>query len=128
MWVGFGSGVNNEPGFDNAGCGFGIESGDAGLISFFTRNGYNTNTKVSTGLTAVSGSGYDFYIFCEPNTSKIEWMIRDVNAGTEVSGTATTNLWTSTTIMAFSACGGNAALTAAAAIDFSCAGLYAETL
>jgi hypothetical protein len=131
MFVGPGSGagdVTNEPGFSNNGCGFVIESGDAGAISFMTRNNYNTNTKTPTGMTAATGKGFDFYIFCEPNTSKIEWLIRDLSTGAEATGIATTNLWTNTAFIYLGAFGGNAALTTAGAISFSVAMMYNETL
>jgi hypothetical protein len=131
MFVGPGSGsgdVTNEPGLLNVGCGFVIESGDAGAISFMTRNGYNTNTKASTGMTAATGKGFDFYIFCEPNTSQIEWLIRDLSTGAEATGIATTNLWPSTTFVSLVAVAGNAALTTAGAISFSVAMMYNETL
>lgn len=129
MFVGLGTGAADvffEPSYQLLGCGFIIDSGDAGLISFVTRSNYNTYTKVSTGLTAATDKGYDFHISCEPNSSQIGWMIRDVNVGTEVSGTATTNLWTNTVAASLSVFAGNAALTALGAINFSVASVYAE--
>jgi hypothetical protein len=105
-----------------------IDSADNGLISFYTRNGYGAATKTSTGLTAASGKGYDFYIFCEPGDTKIQWLIREVVSGVEASGVATTNLPDPLVMKNPQVLAGNAALTTASAITFSIAALYCEVL
>lgn len=107
-------------------CGFCIDAADNGAISFMTRDGAAV-TKASTGFTAVTGKGYDLYIFCSSNSSAIGWRIVDINAGAEASGSATVNLPVNTTLLTAGVLASNAALTAATAIHLGVNRIYTET-
>lgn len=107
-------------------CGFAVDAGDNGVISFLTRDA-TTPTKAATGLTITSGKGYDLYMFCAPNDTKIGWRIVDFNAGVEASGTATATLPASTTLLTVGVLASNAALTAVNAIQVGLNRIYVET-
>ncbi|MGV8987662.1 MAG: hypothetical protein ACOH2H_15430 [Cypionkella sp.] len=127
LHLGMGSGIGSlEPSGGSVSCGFGVDSTDAGSISFMTSETYGSYTKAPTGLTVSSGSGYECYIYCAPNASQVDWLIRDVNSGVEASGTATTTLPVNTSTLTAHALASNAALTTAAAIEISVAKIYLE--
>jgi hypothetical protein len=106
--------------------GFGIDAADNGAISIMSRSA-TANTKTAVGLTVSTNKGYDCYIYCSPNSSQCSWQIIDLNTGTSQSGTATTNLPASITLMAPMALAGNAALTTVGAITMGVAKIYVES-
>ena len=57
--------ISADPSALNNTVGFYVDAADNGAISFLTRD--TAATKQSTGLTIVSGKGYDVFIFCKPN-------------------------------------------------------------
>jgi hypothetical protein len=107
-------------------AGFIIDAADNGLISFLTRDA-TTSNKVSTGLTAVTGKGYDFTMFAAPNGSSISWRIVDLNTGTVASGTSSTNLPVNTTLLTAGVLASNGALTAVTAVQLGVNKIYVET-
>ena len=125
---GAGSPLGANPSTIDKSLGFGIDSGDNGLISFMASDNVSGNTKTSTGLTVTTGAGYDIYLAMPPNSGTVSWLIRDTNAGTEVSGSTTTNLPTVGTVLTPGALGGNAALTTAGAIQIGISNIYVESL
>ena len=115
-----------DPSTNNNCCGFAVDAADNGLIYFITRDA-TTTTRVSTGLTITTNAGYDLYMFCAPNDSKIGWRIVDFVNGVEASGSATTNLPINTLPMNAGVLASNAALTAATAIQMGLNRIYVET-
>jgi hypothetical protein len=107
-------------------CGFMSDAADNGLIYFGTRDGATSN-KTSTGFTIVTGKGYDLYMFAAPNGSSISWRIVDFNAGTEASGTTSTNLPVNTTLLTAGVLASNAALTPVTSINLGVNRIYIET-
>jgi hypothetical protein len=63
---------------------------------FLTRG--TAATKAATGLTMAS-EGFDFYMFCPPNSTTVSWRIVEINTGAETSGVATLNLPAATTLL-----------------------------
>lgn len=104
--------VSAEPSALNNTVGFAVDSGDNGAISFLTRD-TTAATKAPTGLTITSGKGYKACFYAAPNSSSISWWIKDINTGTEASGTATNNLPTNTTFLTVGVLASNGALTPA---------------
>jgi hypothetical protein len=64
---------------------------------FLTRG--TAATKAATGLTMASAKGFDFYMFCPPNSTTVSWRIVEINTGAETSGVATLNLPAATTLL-----------------------------
>lgn len=118
--------ISANPSALNNTVGFCVDSGDAGAISFLTRDGTTAN-KDSTGFTITSNKGYDLYIFCAPNGSAIGWRIVDIVTGDESSGTTTTNLPVGTTMLTANVLASNAALTPATSIQLGLNRIYVET-
>ncbi|TRX34946.1 hypothetical protein FNW52_12455 [Flavobacterium sp. ZT3R18] len=106
--------------------GFGVDDSDNGLISFISRDA-TTLTKVSTGLTIVNNKGYDVYMYAAPNASSVSWSIKDLNTGTEVTGTATTNLPVNTTMLTAGVLASNGALTPVTSTNLGINKIYIET-
>lgn len=128
LFAGFHSGttvISADPSALNNTMGFCIDAADNGLISFLTRG--TVATKASTGFTAVTGKGYDVYMYAAPNGSTIYWKIEDLNAGTEASGSATLNLPTNTTMLTAGVLASNAALTTVTATQLGINKIYIET-
>ena len=117
--------VSATPSSLNDTVGFCIDSADNGAISFLTRG--TVATKASTGFTAVTGKGYDVYIFCAPNSSQISWRIVDINLNTEASGVATANLPTNTTMLTAGVLASNATLTPVTSVQLGINRIYVET-
>ena len=117
--------ISADPSALNNTVGFAVDAADNGLIHFLTRS--TSATKQSTGLTIVSGKGYDVYIFCAPNSSEYSYRIVDINTGTEYSNTATETLPTATTMLTAGVLASNAALTTATAIQLGLNRIYVET-
>jgi hypothetical protein len=46
-----------------------------------------------------SAKGFDFYMFCPPNSTTVSWRIVEINTGAETSGVATLNLPAATTLL-----------------------------
>ena len=117
--------VSADPSTLNNTVGFCVDAADNGAITFLTRG--TVATKAATGMTIVSGKGYDVYIFCAANSTQYTWRIVDINAGTEISGTATLNLPTNTVMLTAGALASNAALTTVTAIHLGVGKIYVET-
>jgi hypothetical protein len=117
--------ISGNPSALNNTVGFCVDDADNGAISFLTRG--TGATKDPTGYTIVSGKGYDVYIFCAPNSSQYSWRIVDINAGTEVSGVATANLPTNTTMQRAGVLASNAALTPVTSVQIGINRIYVET-
>jgi hypothetical protein len=118
--------VSSDPSVQTNTCGFMVDAADNGLIYFGTHSA-GAVTKVSTGFTIASNSGYDMYIFAKPNGTDIGWRIVDINSGSEASGTATTNLPANNSLMSVGVMAGNAALTTVTAINLGVNRIYVET-
>lgn len=103
-----------------------IEDGDAGAISFMTRQ-TGTITKVATWLTAVTNKWYDFYLFAAPNSATISWRIVDINTWAEASWVQTTNTPTINTMLRPHVLASNAALTTVASVRIGINRIYIET-
>jgi len=128
LFAGFHSGttvISADPSALNNTMGFCVDAADNGLISFLTRG--TAATKSSTGFTITTGKGYDVYMYAAPNGSTIYWKIEDLNAGTEVSGSATLNLPTNTTMLTAGVLASNAALTTVTATQLGINKIYIET-
>lgn len=106
--------------------GFATDDTDNGLISFITKNG-TTLTKVSTGFTWASNNGYDFKIFCSPNSSQYTWEIISLQTGASVTGTATATLPVNNTKQLAFFGASNAALTPINSIQVAIAKITIET-
>jgi hypothetical protein len=106
--------------------GFIIDAADNGLISFSTRDGTTLN-KTSTGLTAVTGNGYEVQMFIPPGGSTIAWRILDMNAGTVASGSTSSNLPVAGTLMTAGVLASNAALTPVTSIQLGVSKIYVQT-
>lgn len=106
--------------------GFIIDAADNGLISFSTRDGTTLN-KTSTGLTAVTGNGYEVQMFIPPGGSTIAWRILDMNAGTVASGSTSSNLPVAGTFMTAGVLASNAALTPVTSIQLGVSKIYVQT-
>jgi hypothetical protein len=86
MFVGMHSNVTvvtNDPSSLNNTMGFCIDATDVGKISFLTRG---TATTKADRNEMISGKGFDFYMSCSSNDTKVHWRIVDINEGTEASG------------------------------------------
>lgn len=114
-----------NPSLLNNTMGFCVDDTDNGAISFLTRG--TVATKASTGLTVVSGKGYDIYIFCKSNDTNVYYRIVDINSGIEFSGVATANLPTNTTMLTAGVLASNAALTTVTAIQLAVNKIYVAT-
>jgi hypothetical protein len=60
--------------------GFCIDAGDLEQL-VLTRG--TAATKAATGLTMASAKGFDFYMFCPPNSTTVSWRIVEINTGAE---------------------------------------------
>lgn len=128
MFAGFHSGttvVSANPSALNNTMGFCVDSGDAGAISFLTRD-TTAATKAATGLTITSNAGFDVFMFQEPNGSEIGWRIVNINTGAEATGTATANLPGNVKLTA-GVLASNAALTPVTSIQIGVNRIYVET-
>jgi hypothetical protein len=120
-----GATVSADPSSNNNTVGFCIDAADNGLISFLMRG--TTATKTSTGFTVVSNRGYDLFMWAAPNSTTVNWRIIDTVAGTEASGSTSTNAPAVNTNMGPNVLAGNAALTTVTAIQMGINRLYIET-
>lgn len=116
--------VSADPSALNNTVGFAVDAADNGAISFLTRG--TSATKASTGMTITTGKGYKACFYAAPNSSSIGWWIKDINAGTEATGVATTSLPTNTTFLTVGVLASNAALTTVDAIRLGVANIYVE--
>lgn len=107
-------------------CGFAVDAGDAGAISFLTRDA-SAATKASTGFSMANNTGFDLFMFCAPNSSEIHWRIVNLLTGTEASGTATATLPVNTTMLTAGVLASNAALTPVTSINLGVNRIYVET-
>lgn len=117
--------ISANPSALNNTAGFCIDDTDNGAISFLTRG--TAATKAATGFSAVTGKGFDFYMFCAPNSAEIAWRIVDLNTGAEASGVATLNLPTNGTALTAGFLASNAALTPVNAVQIGLNRIYVET-
>lgn len=56
---------------------------------FASKSGSGTISLTDTGMPFVVGHVYDFYIYCRPMGTQIQWRIDDLTAGTTQEGTMT---------------------------------------
>ena len=117
--------ISADPSALNNTVGFCVDAADNGAISFLTRG--TAATKAATGMTIVTGKGYDVYMFCAPNSAQIEWRIVDINTGVVATGIATLNLPSNTVMATAGVLASNAALTPVTSINLGCDMIYAET-
>lgn len=117
--------VSADPSALNNTVGFAVDAADNGLIYFLTRG--TAATKATTGLTFVSGKGYDMYMFCASNSTQVSWRIVDINTGVEATGIATLNLPTNTTMLTTGVLASNGALTPVTSIRLGINKIYVET-
>lgn len=120
-----GATVSADPSSNNNTIGFCIDAADNGAISFLARG--TSATKTSTGYTVVSNRGYDVFMYAQPNSTTVNWRIIDLVAGTEASGSTSTNVPAVNTNMMVNAVAGNAALTTVTAIQLGLNKIYVET-
>jgi len=79
--------------------GFGKDAADT-TWQFIMRNNGTVTTKSATAISFTAGAIYDLYIFVKPNTSQVEWEVRDPVGGTILdTNIETTNLPLNTTFM-----------------------------
>jgi hypothetical protein len=88
---------------------------DAGDLEQLVFNKRNRCYKAATGLTMASAKGFDFYMFCPPNSTTVSWRIVEINTGAETSGVATLNL--STTLLTAGVLANNAAVAVVTSIQ-----------
>jgi hypothetical protein len=109
-------------------CGFAFDD-SAGQTTwrFQSNDGAGTATQVDTGLASnVSGTNwYEARMFCAPNGAAVGWSLEQMNTGSLVEGSATTDLPGSTTFMGAQITGNTKAGTAALVVDISF--LYVES-
>jgi hypothetical protein len=110
--------------------GMGWDSADEN-IQFFHNSSTGTATKVDTGIpvpTEVRTKVYELVMFCPPNSSSVSWEIRDLDevpSGPAASGTVSTNLPSSTTLLSprgYMSAGGTSSV-----IGIALMNLYIET-
>ena len=115
--------ISANPSALNNTIGFGVDSGDNGLIYVISK-ATGTVTKTSTTLTITSGRMYDLYMFCEPFTETVYYSITDLSTQVVVTGNITASLPTAQTLTTFNVLASNAALTTATATQISIAKIY----
>lgn len=117
--------VSADPSALNNTVGFCVDAADNGAISFLTRG--TAATKASTGFTITSNKGYDLFIVNLPGTNTFGWRIVDFVAGTEASGTATTNPPANNTMLTAGVLASNGALTPVTSTQLGINRIYVET-
>jgi len=120
-----GTTVSADPSATNNTVGFCVDAADNGAISFLMRG--TTATKTATGFTITSGKGYDLFMWASPNSTTVNYRIIDINAGTEASGSVSTNAPAVNTMMGPNVLASNAALTPVTSIQLGINRLYIET-
>jgi hypothetical protein len=79
--------------------GFGKDVADS-TLQFIIRNNGSVTTKSNTSITPTAGAIYDFYMYVRPNTSQVDFELRDaVTNASLISRTETANLPLNTTFM-----------------------------
>jgi hypothetical protein len=73
-----------------------------------------------------SAKGFDFYMFCPPNSTTVSWRIVEINTGAETSGVATLNLPAATTLLT-AGLANNAAVAVVTSIQLGINRIYIET-
>lgn len=109
--------------------GIGCDSGDANF-QFIHRNGSAAATKIDLGTpfakaTSDNSTAYELAMFCPPGGTTVQWMVTNLGTGDVVTGTASTNLPASSTLLAprgWISVGGTSSV-----IGISLIGLYIET-
>jgi hypothetical protein len=89
---------------------------DAGDLEQLVLTRGTAATKAA-GLTMASAKGFDFYMFCPPNSTTVSWRIVEINTGTETSGVATLNLPAATTLLTAGVLANNAAVAVVTSIQ-----------
>ena len=120
-----GTTVSADPSATNNTVGFCVDAADAGAISFLMRG--TAATKTATGYTITSGKGYDLFMWAAPNSTTVNYRIIDINAGTEATGTVSTNAPAVNTMMGPNVLASNAALTPVTSVQIGINRLYIET-
>lgn len=122
--------VNTDP-VNRTDCAFfGYDSGDT-VWSFFVNDSSGTCTKTSLGANFPidTTSLYEFLIECLPAASSISWSAKNLTTGNSTSGTASSDLPTSSTgmLVGFMVGNGGTGSPGAATISFVCATFEAGT-
>ena len=79
--------------------GFGKDAAD-GTLQFIMRNNGTVTTKNNTTISPTAGDIFDVYIYVKPNTSEINWELRNAITNAPLwSRQETTNLPLNTTFM-----------------------------
>lgn len=91
--------MNSDPSTFNNTIGFGKDAADT-TLQFIMRNNGTVSTKNNTTITPAAGDIYDIYIYVKPNTSEVNWELRNaVTNAVLASRTEITNLPLNTTFM-----------------------------
>lgn len=117
--------ISADPSALNNTVGFCVDAADNGAISFLTRG--TAATKATTGMTLATNVGFDLYMFCAPNDTKVGWRIVNINTGEEVSGVATDTLPSNTVLVRAGVLASNAALTPVTSVQLGVNRIYIET-
>lgn len=118
--------VGVEPSTNPNTIGFEVDAADNGAIYFLVRNS-TTATRQATGLTVASSVAFDCRFFCAPNGTQIDWYIKNLETGVEVTGSVNTNLPGPTAMFTCAVLASNAALTTVNAIQLGISRIYAES-
>lgn len=79
--------------------GFGKDVGDS-TLQFIIRNNGTITTKSNTLITPTAGDIYDFYMYMKPNSTQVDFELRNaITNASLISRTETTNLPLNTTFM-----------------------------
>jgi hypothetical protein len=119
--------ISGNPSSQNNTAGFCIDSGDAGAISFLTRD-TATATKQATGFTAATDKLYDVFIYNPPNSGTFSYTIIDIVAGTEYSNSATLTPPTAGAVLTANVLASNAALTPVTSISLAVMRILIQTI
>lgn len=98
----------------------GNDSADTNM-QIMHNDGAGTCTKIDLGASFPANSTtamYDFDIFAAPNSDRIGWRVTNLVTGAVASGTITTDMPSSTTLLAWHAYANNGGTAAAVVLDF----------
>lgn len=119
---------NVEPSSLVSMIGVGTDAADTNL-QIMHNDGSGTATKVDLGANfpdhTLSVDAYELVLFCAPSASTVDWIVTRLNTGDVASGTISTNLPASTTMM--SPQFGRNNNTTALAVGIDMIGMYSES-
>lgn len=108
--------------------GVGTDAADGNLV-IMHNDGAGTATRVPLGANfpdhTLSADAYELVLFCAPNTSTVGWQVTRLNTGDVASGTISTDLPASTTLLGPQLMRNNGATALAVGIDL--VNFYIET-